>query len=320
MTSKKIIVTIGPSFMNACELRELHRPGSYIYRINSSHLSLESIAEYILWIRSEIPDAHILVDIPGNKVRTTNIDEPVAFRKGHTLILKSRNLTYSDFHSHLAPGMTLTAQDGLYKFEVLKSSAESIHLSPLCDGILINNKGIHANGASANLPFLFEKDLAIIALAREKKISHLGLSYVRDVEDIRIARRHIGEGISIIAKIETRAAVLNRKSIMAEVDSVLIDRGDLSLDVGIENIPYYVELIVKDQQPNNNVFIATQFLKNMEHHPIPLLSEVTDIYNTLRMNICGIQLSEETAVGLHPSRCLEVIDEIRKTIDTPPAS
>jgi pyruvate kinase len=174
---------------------------------------------------------------------------------------------------------------------------------------------MHVRGIHKNIPFLFDKDKELIKLANKHNLSYVGLSFVRTAQDILEAKNLITNS-TIISKVETVAAVENLIDILNEVDYILIDRGDLSTEIGLEKVPAYQQYIIdKTVFYGKKVFLATQFLKSMEHNPIPTIPEVIDMYNTLKSGIYGIQMSEETAVGKYPKNVLTIINNILTEID-----
>ncbi|MHC4744087.1 MAG: pyruvate kinase [Planctomycetota bacterium] len=313
---KKVIVTVGPSLFNDGELRGIHND-DYIYRVNGAHGGIEEIEGHIDLIREELPYAEILIDLPGNKVRTANLGKPVKLEKGKKFKLLSDQFNYGDFHKHLSSGDAVLADDSTLRFVVEEANEEGITFLSESDGFLLSNKGCHVRGIHEDIPFLFSKDKELIELANKRKVGFVGLSFVRSREDIKLARELIDDDIEIISKVETRAAVDNLNEILEIVDYILVDRGDLSTDVGLEKIPSYQKFIVERTHfHNKKTFLATQFLKNMEEKPIPTIAEIIDMYNTFKMGIYGIQLSEETSIGAYPGECLEVIRRVVEEINS----
>jgi len=314
---KKIIVTVGPSLLHSIPLSEVHHHRN-IYRINGAHGSIKSIEEYILEIRRQAPDAQILMDLPGNKVRTCDFDKAIHLQKGQVFELGFDKTNFKEFYSLLKVGDVVWANDSTFEFIVDEIDLEErlIRLLSNSDGYLQNNKGVHVRGIHNDIPFLFEKDKALIELANKHELDYVGLSFVRDVQDIQQAKALINQNIKIISKVETKSAVNNLVEILNEVKFILIDRGDLSTEIGIEKIPAYQSYILnKANFYNKKVFLATQFLKNMEVNPIPSIPEVIDMYNTLRSGVYGLQMSEETAIGKYPKECLDVIAKVMAEID-----
>jgi len=313
---KKVIVTVGPSLFGNSELREIHSE-NYIYRINGAHGSIEDVQGSIDQIRNQLPDADILIDLPGNKVRTANLAEPIRLEKGKKFKLLQHQINYGDFYKHLNAGDIVLADDSTLKFVVESSNKKEIAFVSKSEGFLFSNKGCHVRGIHDGVPFLFAKDRELIELANRNKVSYVGLSFVRSGEDIRQAQKLIDDGVEIISKIETKAAVDNLNEILDIADYILIDRGDLSADVGLEKIPSYQKFIVERTHfHNKKTFLATQFLKNMEEKPVPTIAEIIDMYNTFKMGIYGIQLSEETSIGKYPKECLEVIRRVMEEINS----
>jgi len=312
---KKIIATVGPSLLHKTPLKEVHND-NMIYRINGAHGTIKNIESYIQEIKKQIPEAKILMDLPGNKVRTANFEYGfIEIEEGKTFDIYFYQFNYKDFFKHFKVGDIVLANDSIFKFEVKNIDYELAKVTFLSysTGKLLNNKGFHIRGVSKTLPFLFDKDKELINLANKYNLDYVGLSFVRDEKDIQEAKNLIKNSL-IIAKVETLSAVENLDTILNEVEYILIDRGDLSTDVGILNVPMYQSKIIqKALFANKKIFLATQFLKSMENNPIPTFPEVIDLYNTLNSGVFGVQLSEETAIGKYPVECVNVIlDTIQK--------
>ena len=309
---KKLIATVGPSLLHKIPLKEVHNE-NIIYRINGAHGDIESIENTILEIKNQIKDAKILMDLPGNKIRTANFEYGfIDIEENQEFEIAFYQFNFKDFYKYIKPGDIVLANDSIFKFEVVKIDEvnKKIIFKSFSTGRLLNNKGFHIRGVSKNLPLLFEKDKKLIELANKYKLDFVGLSFVRDENDIKEAKSLI-KNSNVIAKVETLSAVENLRNILQEVEYILIDRGDLSTDVGILSVPKYQNLIIqKALFANKRVFLATQFLKSMEFNPIPTFPEVIDLYNTLNSGIYGIQLSEETAVGKYPKECVKVVFDI----------
>lgn len=310
---KRTILTTGPSYLNDNILKNNHQD-KYIYRINGSHGNIQDIENSINEIRKQIKDADILIDLPGNKIRTANIETPMRLTMGKSFILKQDQVNLPNFYKYVEQGDTVYANDSTYIFKINKTHKDQTEFTSLSDGELKNNMGFHVRGISKSLPFLLKKDLDIINIANKYNIKYIGLSFVRNANDIKEAKKLIKKS-TIISKIETGEAVKNLTSILNLTEYILIDRGDLSADVGLIKIPYYQRHIIeKALSKDKKVFLATQFLKTMETRPIPTIAEVIDLTNTLKHGIYGIQLSEEIAIGKYPLECLRLVGEIEKNI------
>lgn len=312
---KKFILTVGPSLLYEVPLREIHS-GRNIYRINGAHGSIGQIEEHISEIRSQVPDAEILMDLPGNKVRTKDVpDNGITLVKGKEFSIPSRCFNYPDFYRHLKPGMTAWANDSIYEFEVVRADADSITFFSRSDGVLINGKGVHIRDMHQDIPFLFDKDMELIRIANKFHLEYVGLSFVRSAENVREAKALLADGIKVISKIETKDAVNDIDNILPLVEYILVDRGDLSTDIGIMNIPRYQKYIVgKAQYHDVKVFLATQVLKNMELRPIPTIGEIEALYEIYKSGVYGVQMSEETAVGKYVRETAAVLNDMYECV------
>lgn len=308
---KKIIATVGPSLLHTVSITEVHN-NKLIYRINGAHGSINDIEKYILKIRNQVNNADILLDLPGNKVRTANLPNGfIEIEKNKEFSLLFTQMNYINFFKHLKNGDTVWANDSIFKFTVSKITEKEIFFMSHSTGILKDNKGMHVRGIHKNIPFLFSKDKKLIELANKYNIEYVGLSFVRTASDILIAKKLLQANINIISKVETLSAVQHLDDILKIVKYILIDRGDLSTEIGLNKVAKYQQFIIdKALFYGKNIFLATQFLKSMEMNPIPTIPEVIDMYNTLKSGIYGIQMSEETAIGKYPVECLNVIQSL----------
>lgn len=312
---KKFILTVGPALLHEVPLKEIHDDRN-IYRINGAHGSIEDIEGYIAEIRSQVPGAAILMDLPGNKVRTRNVpNDGIELVKGEEFSIPSQCFNYPEFYRHLRPGMTAWANDSVYEFEVVSADADRITFLSKSDGVLINGKGVHIRGMHKDIPFLFEKDRELIRVANKYQLEYVGLSFVRSADNVREAKALLSEGIRVISKIETKDAVSDINNILPLVKYILVDRGDLSTDIGIMNIPRYQKYIIeKAQYYDVKVFLATQVLKNMESKPIPTIGEVEALYEIYKSGVYGVQMSEETAVGKYVRETVAVLNDMFESV------
>jgi pyruvate kinase len=310
-----IIVTVGPGLLEKNKIKKIDSLGNCIFRINGAHADGEQTRNITNTIRGFSPDAKIMIDLPGNKVRTKNLTEPLRLSKGEELILQEYQVNYTNFYQHLKAGDTIYANDSIFTLEVVKIVGNTVQLLSHSDGLLQTNKGLHVQGIHAEIPFLFERDQELIDVACEIDLDVISLSFVRTADDIKVVKNILKEknntSTELFAKIETAAALDNLGYIFQEVETVNVDRGDLSTDIGILKLPSAVERITTSAlMSGRNIFLATQFLKNMETSPVPLIAELSDIHNSVKSGISGIQLSEETAVGKFPVECVKLVFDL----------
>ena len=312
---KRFILTTGPALLHEVPLTEIHDPRN-IYRINGAHGSIEDIEKYIQEIRKQVPDADILMDLPGNKVRTKNLaDGGIKVENGVEFSIPSECFNYTDFYKHLKPGMIAWANDSIFEFEVVSANEKEIRFLSKSNGVLIDNKGVHVRGIHDQIPYLFEKDKKLIELANKWSLEFVGLSFVRTPENVKEAKSLLGKRTEVITKIETLDAVNNINDILPLTNYILVDRGDLSTDIGVEKIPRYQKFIIdKALFFDVKVFLATQVLKSMETKPIPTIGEVEALYEIYKSGVYGVQMSEETAVGQYVKNCVKTLLDMEKEV------
>ena len=253
-----------------------------------------------------------MLDLPGNKIRTRHIRVPIALQIGQTFQLYHQNFSYPGFLELLKERDVLTSQDGRLHMRVEQVGKDCVTLQALSHGHLDNNRGIHRKGGSPNgLPFLLEKDHELIRLAKGLPIDILAISYVRSPDDIgRIEKILEGCRLTPIYKIETREAIDQLDAILDRAQQVLIDRGDLSSEIGLVQFPaVFNRILERCRTHGKGVYVATQLFASMIEHNRPFISEVMEFDRLVKAGIQGIQLSDETAIGHYPIEVLEFIRE-----------
>lgn len=309
-----IIATVSDRVTTRAYLDGFLQRGVTILRINGAHTDAARARRCIDTIRSAVGRrAKIMIDLPGNKVRTANIRKPMVLRGRQSVTLTAAHFNHPEFLAQVRPGQVLLANDGRLQLQVDACDAREARCTSRFDGVLENNKGVHVDGGvQLRLPFLFERDLELIEVATAQAVEFVGLSFIRSPEDIRDVRRRLqGSAVDLICKIETREACEHLEAIVALTGQVLIDRGDLSGSIGFYELPRMEHLIATFAGHRDvGVFVATQLLYNMVASPTPLMAEVMSLYHVLRY-ADGIQLSDETAVGRYPLEALDVIQRLR---------
>ncbi|MFC1709837.1 pyruvate kinase [Candidatus Omnitrophota bacterium] len=311
-----VIVSVSELLVsNPDKLKEIDSSGNCIYRLNGAHFEIDTCKGVLRDLRNILNKPRIMLDLPGNKVRLKGLSEPIRLIKGEVFELHDYLVNYPKLYAHLKRGDSILTNDSTFTLEVMEIEGTTIRMQSNSDGILQNKKGLHVKDAYRNMPFVLPKDLDFIKFSCQEDIDYVSLSYVRSGQDIREIKKmltdHGNTRIQIFAKVETLSAVENLDNILEEVDNINIDRGDLSADVGMLKLWGFQEEVVRTAiKARKNVFLATQFLKNMEKEPVPLIAEVLDLTNTIKMGISGIQLSEETAVGKYPVECVKLVFDV----------
>ena len=309
----EVIATVSDRVATRACLEGFVERGATILRINGAHVSGPGARALVEAIRGHVGRrAKILIDLPGNKIRTANLPEPLVLEAQRPFTLEARQFNYPGVLEYLRPGDDLLASDGRVRFIVEACDRERARFVAVYNGLLENNKGVHLVGPYPPLPFLFEHDHELIRTAKEMEVEYVGLSYVRHARDVVQARALLeGSGVDVICKIETREACEELEGILPLTSQILIDRGDLSSEIGIYQTPK-MERTIAQRAAGLGVktFVATQILYNMVQYPIPLMAELTALYDIARF-ADGLQLSDETAVGQYPFEVLDVVRQMR---------
>lgn len=325
----KIICTIGPASQDKQLLKELVKRGMDIARLNLSHGKIEDHLERIIAIReveSEFGQKiTIMGDLQGPKIRIGKVEnDAVELIEGNELIITNNDLEYGnsqivstiykDLVNEVKEGNTILLDDGYIHLLCKKVDKNNIFTTVIKGGILKNNKGIIVPGSKSNAPSLSEKDLEDLKAVLSAGIDMIALSFVKnanDVRELKTAMKIFGRNVPIIAKIERGEAFEQLDDILDVADGVMVARGDLGLEMPIEEIPILQkELIRRANIKAKPVITATQMLESMINNPMPTRAEVTDIANSVLDGTDAVMLSAETSIGKYPIKAVEYMDKI----------
>ncbi len=312
-----IIATITTHF-TPDKIESIVNAGATILRINGAHSSVAAIAESIAELRQFQGDrVRIMVDLPTNKIRTKNLDDPIAFDQGERFSLQPLNLNYPKLHEIAQIGDVVTVNDGRNHLRVVEISNGVIEFEADSSGQLGNNRGLifEREIHTPTFPWFFERDLELVEVINDVRVDLVGVSYLRYPEEKMQARNLIRDASSLVFKIETRVACENYRGLLEPGDKILIDRGDLAGEIGLIHIPQAQERIIRYAHRSNvSVYCATQFLTSMVASPIPQISEVCSLYEILKLGVDGLQLSEETALGEYPEAAVQWVRRIEQLL------
>ena len=321
----EILCTLGPSSMNDRVIARLEDLGVNLFRINLSHTTLEDLPAVIEYIqsRSEVP---ICLDTEGAQVRTGTLGRTkLQLRENQTIKLvgqsdttrKRRLRLYPDWVlDHLEVGDLISVDFNDVLVQVSEKSAKRIKVRVLNGGKVRSNKAVTLHG-ELSLPPLTEKDRAALRIGAERGLRHIALSFANAPEDVDEIRDAFGREAFVISKIECRAGLANLEAIARRSDAILIDRGDLSREVAIEQIPGVQKRIINvAKQVSRPVYVATNLLESMVKRTTPTRAEVNDVFNTLLDGADGLVLAAETAIGRHPVGCANMIARLTAEFET----
>ncbi len=321
-----IIVTLGPSLRSEYDLRLLKERGVSFVRLNMSHSSTADLRRAIkLAKKVGIP---FIVDTEGSQVRTGPVEgKKVEFTTGDSVRIYRKTLTGSREAISLTPRTVLNKLlpgDLLYcDFDSLvlciqdvSSRARKGYLTArvVSGGFLGSSKGVYidtASGRSIELPPLTSKDLASIKIGLSEGVGFIAASYIRSAETVRTVRRASKGRMKVISKIERIEGLKCLDAIIAASDALLIDRGDLGKEILFTRVPLSQKLIVhRARRSGKPVIVATNFLESMVKNRRPTRAEIHDIESSITDGATGLTLAAETAIGVHPIACLNVMQQV----------
>jgi pyruvate kinase len=323
MSRTKIVCTIGPVSNTPEMLREFVEAGMSIARLNGSHADLDWHRETINTLRSVAPDIPILLDVPGRKIRTIQLDVEPEFKAGDTIILTTDTshdgsdkvpVNNSSLHQKLSPGNAILADDGTLRFTVIDINGQDIICRAECNGILRSRKGINVPFVDLGGALVTDRDRSMMEFAIETGVDYVGISFVESAHHIEMIRELSRDNSPlIVSKVENRGGLDNLEEITEATDAIMIDRGDLSVETDLQNVALYQKRIIEaGRRCGKPVIVATEMLHTMIANPFPTKAEVSDISNAVLDGCSATMLSGETAVGEFP---LEVITLMREVCD-----
>jgi pyruvate kinase len=324
----KIVCTIGPASQGPATLEALIRAGMDVARLNFSHGTHEDHARVIRQIREtaarlEKPVA-ILQDLQGPKIRLGPFREGRAeLVRGAEFTLTTRpvegnagiaSTTYAGLAADVKPGDRLLIADGLVELRVLETDGQAVRTAVVVGGEIGDHKGINLPGAAVTTPSLSEKDREDLRFGIQQGVDLLAVSFVRGPDDLRQARARIAEAggdLPVIAKLEKPEAVRRLGEILDVADGVMVARGDLGVELPLEEVPVVQKAIIRRAREHAiPVITATQMLESMTDHPRPTRAEASDVANAIFDGTDAVMLSAETAVGRYPVQTVEVMSRI----------
>jgi pyruvate kinase len=330
----KIVATIGPASSSYEILKQMILAGVDVFRLNFSHGEEKTNAEVISNIRrvnAELKMASsILVDLQGPKIRIGEVEGNSIFLENNSIIVMSTTecigtpqrlcINYPDFARDVKPGDKILIDDGKIVLQIMETNRlDEITARVESGGKLSSRKGVNLPNTRISMPSLTAKDLQDLEFALQHDVDWIGLSFVRTAADIIDLRNRIaqaGRNCRVIAKIEKPEALEEIDHIIRETDALMVARGDLGVELPMEEVPLIQKMLVnKCIQASKPVIIATQMMESMITNYSPTRAEVNDVANSVIDGADAVMLSGETSVGLYPVRVVEHMRNIITKIE-----
>lgn len=328
MRRAKIVCTLGPAVESVQKITELINAGMNMARLNFSHGSHDEHQKRVDLVRSAAKKANkavaILVDLQGPKIRLGRFSSgPHELSRGDTFTITTDDIdgtkdkvstTYKGLPGDCKAGDSIMIDDGKVSVQVVQVKGSDVITKVIQPGMVSNNKGINLPGVAVSLPALSEKDIADLRWGLQAGVDFIALSFVRnaaDIKDIHKIMNEVGVKVPVIAKIEKPQAVENLQEIVDAFDGIMVARGDLGVELPIEDVPMVQKrCITMARESAKPVIVATQMLDSMISNSQPTRAEATDCANAVLDGADALMLSGETSVGDFPIDAVKVMARI----------
>lgn len=336
MKKTKIVCTLGPASESKAVLKKMLKAGMNVARLNFSHGSYAHHASLIKTIRGlakelKMPLA-IIQDLQGPRIRVGEVaKEGIELVRADKVIIypeakqfntpkgyKILPSQFSTLYKFVKTGTHILINDGLIDLRVQKVTETLIYTQVVKPGIVFTHKGINLPGVHIKTKIITDKDQADLKFGLSQNVDYVALSFVHCAKDIEELRRLIGKNkaVKIIAKIETKEAVQNFDEILAATDAVMVARGDLGIELPVDQVPLWQKkMIRKCLYAAKPVIVATQMLESMMLNPRPTRAEVSDVANAVIDHTDAVMLSGETASGKYPVEAVSMMAQIVRKIE-----
>ncbi|MGJ0577066.1 pyruvate kinase PykF [Xenorhabdus bovienii] len=336
MKKTKIVCTIGPKTESETKLTELLNAGMNVMRLNFSHGDYEEHGQRIKNLRAVTAKtgkkAAILLDTKGPEIRTIKLEggNDVSLTAGQTFTFTTDKsvignqecvaVTYAGLPADLKPGNIILVDDGLIAMTVKNVTETEVICEVLNNGDLGENKGVNLPNVAINLPALAEKDKQDLIFGCDQGVDFVAASFIRKRSDVLEIRDHLkahgGEHIQIISKIENQEGLNNFDEIMEASDGIMVARGDLGVEIPVEEVIFAQKMMIEKCNAARKVVItATQMLDSMIKNPRPTRAEAGDVANAILDGTDAVMLSGESAKGKYPIEAVSIMATICERTD-----
>ncbi|MEM6939131.1 MAG: pyruvate kinase [Pseudomonadota bacterium] len=333
MRSVKIVATLGPASADRAMIEALHKAGADVFRLNMSHGTHDEIRDKHRIIREVERDMSstigVLADLQGPKLRVgVFADEAVPLEPDAPFRLDLDEtpgdgarvcLPHPEIFEALLPGATLLVNDGKIRLKVNDCGADFANCTVVTGGVISNRKGVNVPDVVLPLAALSEKDRTDLEFVCELGVDWLALSFVQRPEDVDEARYLAKGRAALLSKIEKPAAVERFDDILAVSDGIMVARGDLGVELPVQNVPpIQKRLVRKCRTAAKPVIVATQMLESMIESPMPTRAEVSDVATAIYEGADAVMLSAESAAGSYPIEAVSTMDNVAQEVELDP--
>ncbi len=331
--SAKIIATLGPASRSPDMIAALYEAGADVFRLNFSHGSHDDHAQSVATIRALEKTVGqpitILMDLQGPKLRVgTFKDGSAVLQQGAAFRLDldkapgdavRANLPHPEIFAALKPGASLLVDDGHLRLLVKKCGKDFAETEVIIGGVISDRKGVNVPDVTLPIPAMTPKDKADLEFGLSQGVDWVALSFVQRPEDVAEVRAAVAGRAGVLSKLEKPAALDQLDAIVALSDSVMVARGDLGVEMPLEQVPVLQKRIVRScRKQGKPVVVATQMLDSMIKSPVPTRAEASDVATAIYDGVDAVMLSAETAAGMFPERSVATMHRIICQVESDP--
>lgn len=323
----KILATIGPSSNSEEIIKGLIKKGANGFRLNTSHGTLDQHKKVFDTIRSINDEIPILVDLPGVKIRTARLDNPIDVNNSEIICLYPSQESRPDFNGNTLPidyeslatdvhsGDSIFINDGVIHLEATEVESNLVYAEVKAGGLVESRKGVNLPDSNLKAGVPTEEDIERIKFACENDADYIALSFVSYASEVDSARDVIATYskriLPIVSKIETKKGLQNFSDILHESNAIMVARGDMGVEIAPERVPVEQRRIIYETNRAGKLcIVATQMLDSMIRNPVATRAEVSDVFNAVQQGADTVMLSGETASGLYPLKAVETMNKV----------
>ena len=330
----KLIATIGPACDGLDTIKAMIHAGMNVARLNFSHDTHVEHRKRLELVRQAARELNanvaVMLDTKGVKIRTGRVAGGVArlvtgdlftlYMDGREGDARGASVSYTGLPDEVVPGSKILIDDGVIELQVESIDGDGIRCRITRGGNLADRKGINLPGTFLGMPAMTAENRADLVFAVQNNVDYIAASFVRGRDDVREIRQVLtehGANIPIIAKIEAAVAVQNLDEIVAEADGTMVARGDLGVEIPLQEVPLTQKKIIRATVMNGKpVITATQMLDSMRSSPLPTRAEVSDVANAILDGTSAVMLSNETAAGKYPVEAVRTMASLALEAET----
>ena len=334
MTIAQSLLSLQSTDQTLARIKRLIRSGMSVGRLNLSHGTPDEHRSYVKMLRAAAEElgvaVGILADLPGPKYRVGEMEQAeITLVSGQAFVLQVEpckgnleraNVWPPGLHKDIKKGSQVLIDEGMVELRAESIEGTNINCRVTLGGVMKPNKAVTAPGNTSTLDYFTSETLRALEFVESSDIDFVGLSYVRNADDMLRVRAHLqkaGKNPQLVAKIEIQQAVDNLVKILDESDAIMVARGDLGVELPFERVPSVQKQIIRmANEAGKPVITATQMLESMIEQPSPTRAEATDVYNAVRDGTDAIMLSGETSVGKFPFRAVNAMTRIAKRAES----